>query len=205
MAVTAEAPTGRPGAGVALKTKITVIAVPGSFALKKSHIPRVDARIGALDAVDIAMTTAPGAGRITRVVAGSAVLDIIARRQAVFRQPVQGRVFQRDAVLSLMAGIAEKFPVMTAGAVLFLAAGIEPVRVFIIKVMNVPLEIIPAVTFGTKSFAAVASAAKFGIACGSIAVLMPPVLRVNIQQGDSLTMTQGAAIVGFDAVVARHA
>ncbi len=205
MAVTAEAPTGRPGAGVALKTEITVIPVPETFTLKKSHIPRMDARIGAPDAVDITMTTAPGAGRITRVVAGSAVLDIIARRQAVFRQPVQGRVFQRDAVLSLMAGIAEKFSVMTAGAVLFLAAGIEPVRIFIIKVVNVPLEIIFAVTFGTKSFTAVASAAKFGIARGSIAMLMPPVLRVNIQQRDSLPVTQGATVVGFDAVVTRHA
>ena len=64
VAVSTETAAGVAGAGVALKTKITVIAVPGSFALEKRHPVLMNTRVGTFDTVGVAMTPAAGAGRI---------------------------------------------------------------------------------------------------------------------------------------------
>ena len=104
-----------------------------------------------------------------------------------------------------MAGIAEFLPVMTMSAVFLLAVRIKTMRVFIVKVVNPAIEIVAPMTFDTETLIAVTSPAIIRVARRFFAVLMPPVLRMNIEKRDFLPVADCTVIAGAGAVMAFHA
>jgi len=117
MTITAEPLTSGAGVSVTLETEVAAVIVPESVTVQLSGPTAVNARIGAPNSIAVAMTTAPGAGGITGIVAGLTVFDILARRFAVSRPPVRQRVLERHAQLRNVAIVAESPAVVTGEAV----------------------------------------------------------------------------------------
>ena len=87
MTVSAKACSRNTGIDMTLIAEITIVTMPRTLVVETRNPARMDTGIGSPDTVGITMTTTAAAGRVVGIMAGRAVLDIIAGGSAMLGKP----------------------------------------------------------------------------------------------------------------------
>lgn len=99
-------------------------------------------------------------------------------------------MIERHAIHPLMTLGTEVLGFMTVATIGRLAFGFERVRELKIQIMNLPREVVAAMALQTAVLFTMAGGAPGAVCGGEIAVLMFPVVRVNVQQADTPFMAE---------------
>lgn len=111
----------------------------------------------------------------------------------------------RHPVFTNVAVITERLNLMTPEAVHLLAASVQPVRIFIIQIVNIASQIVAAMTAHAVGLPDVTGLAPDFVGLGHIPVLMTPVGRMDVLKRYVFTVTESTLAVRFDTAVTTHA
>jgi len=205
MAVPAKPDAGLMGADVALKAKISVIIVPRAVRVKNRGARRVNPRIGAPDAVAVAVTSGAAAGRRIALVARGAVFDVVFGGPTVIGQPSGRGMQQRHPIFAFMAADTERLPFVTTGAIDLLASGIKPMIEGVIQFMDVPSGIIPAVTVDAEPLLPMTSLTPGAVGRRPFGMRVPPPDGMNVAQSDPIAVAKIAPVADGNSIVTIQA
>lgn len=131
-----------------------------------------------------------------------AVLDVGSRRLSMPHAPEKGRVIERHATFTFMAAVTETSRVVTTSTLSLPTLRIQTVREEIIQIVNVAGEVVAPMTLQTSGLMPVTADAVTALKGCSVAVLVSPIIGMNIGQGDQSSMTDRAIIVRFGTIMA---
>lgn len=179
--------------------------MPAAAAFEQRRIGGMDARITAPDTVEITVTATSTASSLTAFVAGGAVFHVPSGRLAVVAPPRKQRMIQWHPNLLLVAIAAKTRSLVALSAVRLFTGSFQTVRKPVVQVVDVPLEIIPAMALQAACLAAMTGGAPLPLGYRSLAVSMAPAVGMDIGQRVALAVAKITGVVGGTAIVTVHA
>lgn len=162
-------------------------------------------RIGAPDAVAVAVTSGAAAGRRIALVARGAVFDVVLSGPAMISQPSRRGVQQRHPVFPFVATDAERLPFVTTRAIDLLASRIQPMIEGVIQFVDIPSRVIAAMAVDAEPLLTMTSPAPGAVGRRPFGMRVPPPDGMNVAQSDPVAVAEIAPVAGANSIVAVQA
>lgn len=111
---------------------------------------------------------------------------------------------QREQVFPLVAAVTKCLAVVASAAVGAFTLGVQAVAKPVVKIMDAARQVITPVAVNTAARSLVALQAPVGLKRRPVAVLVPPLGRMDIGQSDMVAMAATAGVAGFVTIVAAE-